>query len=79
MAVSVQSLPAEDRVAYYRAMAAESFRQSQICTTEKQKFGSLAAAARWHALAGEVEAQMERAADMPVSMAVATPQEPVAR
>ena len=65
MATFVQSLPPEERVEYYRAMAAEAFRHSQSSEAEDQKLASLDAAARWNALASEVEAQTERLADTP--------------
>ena len=52
---SDELVPAEKRVAYYRAMAAEALRLAQAAGDEAQKASYLDIAARWNTLANEVE------------------------
>jgi hypothetical protein len=56
---SDESLPRERRIAYYRGMAAEALRLAQATNEETQKASYLDIAARWNALATEMEHQIE--------------------
>jgi hypothetical protein len=55
LARSVQSLSAQERIDYYRAMSAEALRQAQATDHLEHRANSLDNAARWLALANEVE------------------------
>lgn len=63
MAQSVQSLSAEERLEYYRHMAAHSLELSKSFTNDEAKAHHIDNAARWSALATEVQRQIERSED----------------
>ena len=55
LARSIESLPPLERIEYYRAKSAEALRQAQATDDLDHKANSLDNAARWLALANEVE------------------------
>jgi hypothetical protein len=59
---SDESLSPENRIAYYRGMAAEALRLAQASDEDSQKASYLDIAARWNALATEMERQIGLAA-----------------
>jgi hypothetical protein len=65
---SIECLPAEERLHHYRDMAADTLRRAQESITADSKDAFVSMAARWSALAAEVERQMERDdKDVPVA------------
>lgn len=58
---SVESLSTEERLEYYRFMAAHSLHMAQLCADDESRAHYIDGAARWSALATEVQRQMERA------------------
>jgi hypothetical protein len=69
LSISVESLPPEQRLKYYRAMAADALQQAQEAVTDEGRSAFLTTAAKWSALAAEVARQME-SADTPAIDAV---------
>jgi hypothetical protein len=63
LARSIQSLSAQERIEYYRAMSAEALRQAQATDHLRHKADSLDNAARWLALANEVESLQDHLAE----------------
>ena len=53
-------MPAEQRLDYYRQMAAHSLHLAQASGSDDAKAHYIDSAARWSALATEVQRQMER-------------------
>lgn len=64
MAQSDESLPPEERIAYYRGMAAEALRLAQAAKDEAQKASYVDIAARWKVLAAETERRMMRESEI---------------
>jgi adenylosuccinate lyase len=62
---SIENLPAQERITYYKSMAADAQRQKQSARTEEQAAKLLSVAARWTALAEDVERHFERLDHMP--------------
>lgn len=56
-----ESLPAEQRLEYYRHMAAHSLQMAQSSGNDDAKAHHIDSAARWSALATEVQRRIERA------------------
>ena len=67
VARSMEGLPSRERIAYYRAMSAVALRLAQTSDDVAQKASFLDNAARWLALANEVESFTDRRADFPAS------------
>lgn len=61
MGQSIEFLPAEQRLEYYRHMAAHSLHMAQLSGNDEAKAHYIDSAARWSALATEVQRQLERA------------------
>jgi hypothetical protein len=61
---SIENLPYAERIEYYRAMAALELQLSQRAEEDSQKAHYLDSAARWLALATEVESCSERLNDV---------------
>lgn len=60
---SIQSLSAEERLEYYRHMAGHCLELAKSFTNDEAKAHHIDSAARWSALATEVQRQIERAED----------------
>lgn len=60
MGRSIELLPPEQRLEYYRQMAAHSLHLAQASGSDDAKAHYIDSAARWSALATEVQRQMER-------------------
>jgi hypothetical protein len=58
---SIESLSAEQRLDHYRQMAAHSLQMAQSSSDDEIKAHYIDSAARWSALATEVQRQLERA------------------
>lgn len=59
MGQSDESLPPGRRISYYRGMAAEALRLGQAASDDIQRASYLDIAARWNALATEMERGIE--------------------
>lgn len=73
MAQSDESLPPEERIAYYRSMAAEALRLAQAAKDEAQKASYVDIAARWKVLAAETERRMMRDSEIRKSRSESEP------
>ena len=65
-----------ERIAGYRALASEAFQLSSATKDEQEKLGYLDMAARWNALADELDLFMDRPNDAPKSIGKTAPRGP---